>query len=157
MREIVLDTETTGIEHAKGHRIVEIGAVELINHIPSGKVFHHYIDPERDMPPDAEAIHGLSTQFLRGKPVFAAIADEFIAFIDGASLVIHNAAFDVGFLNAELARVKGPAILPERVIDTLGLARQKHPMRKLRAERNVTLKEMAESDSAAWRPPISSR
>jgi len=128
MREIVLDTETTGIEHAKGHRIVEIGAVELINHIPSGKVFHHYIDPERDMPPDAEAIHGLSTQFLRGKPVFAAIADEFIAFIDGASLVIHNAAFDVGFLNAELARVKGPAILPERVIDTLGLARQKHPM-----------------------------
>ncbi|QIG48210.1 DNA polymerase III subunit epsilon [Nordella sp. HKS 07] len=128
MREIVLDTETTGIEHAKGHRIVEIGAVELINHIPSGKVFHHYIDPERDMPPDAEAIHGLSTQFLRGKPVFAAIADEFIAFIDGASLIIHNAAFDVGFLNAELARVKGPAILPERVIDTLGLARQKHPM-----------------------------
>lgn len=128
MREIVLDTETTGIDHSRGHRIVEIGAVELINHIPSGKVFHHYIDPERDMPPDAEAIHGLSTQFLRGKPVFAAIAQEFITFIDGASLVIHNASFDVGFLNAELARVKGPAILPERVVDTLALARQKHPM-----------------------------
>ncbi|MBK1864772.1 DNA polymerase III subunit epsilon [Taklimakanibacter albus] len=128
MREIVLDTETTGIDHSRGHRVVEIGAVELVNHIPSGKTFHHYIDPERDMPPDAEAIHGLSTQFLRGKPVFAAIAQEFIEFIDGASLVIHNAAFDVGFLNAELARVKGPSILPERVIDTLALARQKHPM-----------------------------
>lgn len=128
MREIVLDTETTGIDHSRGHRVVEIGAVELINHIPSGKTFHHYIDPERDMPPDAEAIHGLSTQFLRGKPVFAAIAQEFVAFIDGASLVIHNASFDVGFLNAELARVKGPSILPERVIDTLALARQKHPM-----------------------------
>lgn len=128
MREIVLDTETTGIEHSKGHRVVEIGAVELINHIPSGKVFHHYIDPERDMPPDAEAIHGLSTKFLRGKPVFAAIAQEFLGFIDGASLVIHNASFDVGFLNAELARVKGPSILPECVIDTLALARQKHPM-----------------------------
>lgn len=128
MREIVLDTETTGIEHSKGHRIVEIGAVELINHIPSGKTFHHYIDPERDMPPDAEAIHGLSTKFLKGKPVFAAIAQDFLGFIDGASLVIHNASFDVGFLNAELARVKGPSILPERVIDTLALARQKHPM-----------------------------
>lgn len=128
MREIVLDTETTGIEHSKGHRVVEIGAVELINHIPSGKTFHYYIDPERDMPPDAEAIHGLSTKFLKGKPVFAAIAQEFLGFIDGASLIIHNASFDVGFLNAELARVKGPSILPERVIDTLALARQKHPM-----------------------------
>jgi len=128
MREIVLDTETTGIDHAKGHRVVEIGAVELINHIPSGKTFHYYIDPERDMPPDAQAIHGLSTQFLRGKPVFSAIAEEFIAFIGDASLVIHNAAFDVGFLNAEFARVNGPKLLPERVVDTLMLARQKHPM-----------------------------
>ena len=128
MREIVLDTETTGIDHAKGHRIVEIGAVELVNHIPSGKTFHSYLDPERDMPPDAEAIHGLSTQFLRGKPLFAVIAAEFLAFIGEASLVIHNAAFDIGFLNAEFARVNGPAILPERVVDTLMLARQKHPM-----------------------------
>ena len=128
MREIVLDTETTGIDHAKGHRIVEIGAVELVNHIPSGKTFHSYLDPERDMPPDAEAIHGLSTQFLRGKPLFAVIAAEFLAFIGEASLVIHNAAFDIGFLNAEFARVNGPAILPERIVDTLMLARQKHPM-----------------------------
>ena len=128
MREIVLDTETTGIDHAKGHRVVEIGAVELINHIPSGKTFHCYIDPERDMPSDAEAIHGLSTQFLKGKPLFSAIAQEFIAFIGEASLVIHNAAFDVGFLNAEFARVNQPTILPERVVDTLALARQKHPM-----------------------------
>jgi DNA polymerase III subunit epsilon len=128
MREIVLDTETTGIDHAKGHRVVEIGAVELINHIPSGKTFHYYIDPERDMPSDAEAIHGLSTQFLKGKPLFSAIAQEFIAFIGEASLVIHNAAFDVGFLNAEFARVSQPSILPERVVDTLALARQKHPM-----------------------------
>lgn len=128
MREIVLDTETTGIDHAKGHRVVEIGAVELVNHIPSGKTFHYYLDPERDMPPDAEAIHGLSTQFLRGKPLFSAVATEFLAFIGEASLVIHNAAFDVGFLNAELARVNAPSILPERVVDTLMLARQKHPM-----------------------------
>jgi DNA polymerase-3 subunit epsilon len=128
MREIVLDTETTGIDHAKGHRIVELGAVELINHIPSGKTFHAYIDPERDMPSDAEAIHGLTTQFLKGKPLFSAIAAEFLAFIGEASLVIHNASFDVGFLNAEFTRLSIPAILPERVIDTLMLARQKHPM-----------------------------
>ena len=128
MREIVLDTETTGIDHAKGHRVVEIGAIELVNHIPSGKTFHSYLDPERDMPPDAEAIHGLSTQFLRGKPLFAAIAAEFLAFIGEAGLVIHNAAFDVGFLNSEFARLNVPAILPERVVDTLMLARQKHPM-----------------------------
>ena len=128
MREIVLDTETTGIDHSKGHRVVELGAVELINHIPSGKTFHAYIDPERDMPPDAEAIHGLTTQFLKGKPRFAAIAAEFLAFIGEASLVIHNASFDVGFLNAELARLNIPALLPERVVDTLMLARQKHPM-----------------------------
>ncbi|WP_119270740.1 DNA polymerase III subunit epsilon [Taklimakanibacter deserti] len=128
MREIVLDTETTGIDHAKGHRVVELGAVELINHIPSGKTFHAYIDPERDMPSDAEAIHGLTTQFLKGKPLFAAIAAEFLAFIGEASLVIHNASFDVGFLNAEFARLNIPALLPERVVDTLMLARQKHPM-----------------------------
>lgn len=128
MREIVLDTETTGIDHSKGHRIVELGAIELVNHIPSGRTFHAYIDPERDMPSDAEAIHGLTTQFLKGKPLFSAIAGDFLAFIGDASLVIHNAAFDVGFLNAELTRLNMPALLPERVVDTLMLARQKHPM-----------------------------
>jgi DNA polymerase-3 subunit epsilon len=128
MREIVLDTETTGIDHTKGHRIVELGAVELINHIPSGKTFHRYIDPECDMPSDAEAIHGLTTQFLKGKPLFAAIAAELLDFIGDASLVIHNAGFDIGFLNAELARLNLPALVPERVVDTLMLARQKHPM-----------------------------
>jgi DNA polymerase-3 subunit epsilon len=127
MREIVLDTETTGVEHAKGHRIVEIGAIELINHIPSGRTFHRYVDPERDMPSDAEAIHGLTTQFLKGKPLFAAIVAEFLDFIGDASLVIHNAGFDIGFLNAEFARLNLPAILPERVVDTLMIARQKHP------------------------------
>ena len=128
MREIVLDTETTGIDHSKGHRVVELGAVELVNHIPSGKTFHAYIDPEREMPSDAEAIHGLTTQFLKGKPLFGAVAAEFLAFIGDASLVIHNASFDVGFLNAEFARLDMPALLPERVVDTLMLARQKHPM-----------------------------
>jgi DNA polymerase III subunit epsilon len=128
MREIILDTETTGLDPTKGHRIVEIGAIELVNHIPSGKSFHRYIDPQRDMPPDAEAVHGLTTVFLRGKPLFSAIAEEFAAFIGDASLVIHNAAFDVAFLNAELTRCAATAILPERVVDTLMLARQKHPM-----------------------------
>jgi DNA polymerase III subunit epsilon len=128
MREIILDTETTGLDPTKGHRVVEIGAIELVNHIPSGKSFHRYIDPERDMPPDAEAVHGLTTTFLRGKPLFSAIAGEFVEFIGDASLVIHNAAFDVAFLNAELSRCKSVAIPPERVVDTLMLARQKHPM-----------------------------
>ena len=128
MREIVLDTETTGIDHSKGHRIVELGAVELVNHIPSGRTFHAYIDPERDMPPEAEAIHGLTTQFLRGKPLFSVVVADFLAFIGDASLVIHNAAFDVGFLNAEFTRLSMPPLLPERVVDTLMLARQKHPM-----------------------------
>jgi DNA polymerase III subunit epsilon len=128
MREIVLDTETTGIDPAKGHRIVELGAVELINHIPSGKVFHAFIDPERDMPAEAQAIHGLTTQFLKGKPLFSVVAAELLAFIGDASLVIHNAAFDIGFLNVEFGRLNIPSILPERVVDTLMLARQKHPM-----------------------------
>src|SRR5262245_23599324 len=128
MREIVLDTETTGIDHSKGHRIVELGAIELVNHIPSGRTFHAYIDPEREIPSDAEAIHGLTAQFLKGKPLFSAIAGDFLAFIGDASLVIHNAAFDVGFLNAEFLRLNLPALLPERVVDTLMLARQKRPM-----------------------------
>ncbi|CAN5491993.1 DNA polymerase III subunit epsilon [soil metagenome] len=124
----MLDTETTGLDPVQGHRIVEIGAVELINHIPSGRHFHVYLDPERDMPREAEAIHGLSRQFLRGKPVFTTAALEFLEFISDASLVIHNASFDIAFLNAEFTRANHPVILPERVIDTLMLARSKHPM-----------------------------
>lgn len=128
MRHIVVDTETTGLDPLQGHRIVEIGAVELINQIPSGRHYHVYLDPERDMPREAEAVHGLSIQFLRGKPLFTAAALEFLDFVSGASLIIHNAAFDVAFLNAEFGRARHPLILPERVIDTLMLARQKHPM-----------------------------
>jgi DNA polymerase-3 subunit epsilon len=127
LREIILDTETTGLDPATGDRIVEIGAVELINHLPSGRTFHVYINPERDMPKEAEAVHGLSAAFLRDKPVFASIAGEFLEFIGDATLVIHNASFDVGFLNAELGFLRLPPLLPERVVDTLHIARQKHP------------------------------
>jgi DNA polymerase III subunit epsilon len=127
LREIILDTETTGLDPATGDRIVEIGAVELINHLPTGRTFHVYINPERDMPKEAEAVHGLSSAFLRDKPVFASIAGEFLEFIADATLVIHNASFDVGFLNAELGFLRLPPLLPERVVDTLHIARQKHP------------------------------
>jgi DNA polymerase-3 subunit epsilon len=127
MREIILDTETTGLEPAAGHRIVEIGAVELFNHVATGKTFHVYINPERDMPPEAEAVHGLSAAFLKDKPVFEAIADDFLAFIGEAVLVIHNASFDMAFINAELSYLRRPPLPPERVIDTLHIARQKHP------------------------------
>jgi DNA polymerase-3 subunit epsilon len=128
MREIVLDTETTGLDPAKGDRVVEIGALELINHVATGKAFHAYINPERDMPKEAEAVHGLSAAFLRGKPVFAAVVNDFIAFIGDAPLVIHNASFDTAFLNAELSYCKLPALLPERIVDTLQIARKRHPM-----------------------------
>jgi DNA polymerase-3 subunit epsilon len=127
IREIILDTETTGLDPALGDRIVEIGAIELLNHLPTGRTFHVYINPERDMPPEAEAVHGLSSAFLRDKPVFAAVADEFIDFIGDAVLIIHNASFDMGFINAELGFLKRPSIPPERVVDTLHIARQKHP------------------------------
>jgi DNA polymerase-3 subunit epsilon len=128
MREIILDTETTGLDPGQGHRIVEIGAVELINHIPSGRTFHAYIDPGRDMPRDAQEVHGLTNEFLRGKPRFAEVADDFLGFIDDATLVIHNAGFDATFLNAELARLNLASLLPERIVDTLQLARTRHPM-----------------------------
>ena len=127
MREIVLDTETTGLDPATGDRIVEIGAVEMLNGVPSGASFHRYINPERDMPEGAFRVHGLSEEFLRGHPVFAAIATEFVDFIAGDRLVIHNAEFDVKFINAELARLDLPALLPDRILDTLALARRKHP------------------------------
>ena len=128
MREIILDTETTGISPAEGHRVVEIGALEMINHLPTGQTFHVYINPERDMPKEAEAVHGLSAAFLKDKPVFKDIAQEFRTFIEGATLVIHNASFDVGFLNAELNYLDLPPIEMGQVIDTLHMARRKHPM-----------------------------
>jgi len=125
-REIVLDTETTGLSAATGDRIVEIGCVELINHIPSGRHFHVYLNPERDMPEEAFKVHGLSSEFLSSKPKFVDEADSFLAFIGDATLVIHNAPFDIGFLNAELERLKKPS-LTNPVIDTVMLARKVLP------------------------------
>jgi len=127
MREIVLDTETTGLDPKSGHRIVEIGCVELINHVPSGEVYHQYINPERDMPVEAERVHGLSESFLSGHPVFADIAEAFVAFVGEAPLVIHNAAFDMGFINAELALLGMTPIDKSRAIDTVTMARRKFP------------------------------
>lgn len=127
MREIVLDTETTGLDPKSGHRIVEIGCVELINHVPTGEVYHQYINPERDMPAEAERVHGLSETFLKDHPVFADISDKFVEFIGDATLVIHNAAFDMGFINAELDRVGVEAISMYRAIDTVSMARKKFP------------------------------
>jgi DNA polymerase-3 subunit epsilon len=127
MREIVLDTETTGLDPAQGHRLVEVGCIELLNRIPTGAVFHTYLNPERDMPAEAFAIHGLSYEFLKTHKRFADIVDEFLAFIGDAPLVIHNAGFDHGFLCAELKRVEHVLIARERLVDTLVLARRKHP------------------------------
>ncbi|MBC7155147.1 MAG: DNA polymerase III subunit epsilon [Rhodobacteraceae bacterium] len=127
MREIVLDTETTGFEPAEGDRIVEIGAVELYNHMPTGKTYHQYINPQRPVPAEAFAVHGLGDDFLRDKPLFAAIAQDFLAFIGDAPLVIHNAAFDMKFLNAELGWLSLPALPMTRAVDTLAIARRKYP------------------------------
>jgi len=127
MREIVLDTETTGLDPLRGDRLVEIGCVEIFNRMPTGQTFHRHINPERDMPAEAFAVHGLSTEFLASKPLFAEVVDEFLDFIADAPLVIHNASFDISFINAELDRIKRPALLRERLVDTLLLARRKHP------------------------------
>ncbi len=127
MREIVLDTETTGLDPRTGDRVVEIGGVELVNHIPTGQSFHVYINPERAMPRAAFDVHGLSDEFLRDKPKFAEIAQDFVRFIEGARLVIHNAAFDIGFLNAEFSKLGLSPIGWERVVDTLALAKRRHP------------------------------
>ncbi len=127
MREIVLDTETTGLDPMAGHRIVEIGCVELINCIPTGRVWHCHVNPERDMPMPAFEVHGLSIEFLSGKPRFHELADDMLEFIEGAMLVMHNAAFDFAFLNAELERLSRPLLRWDRVVDTLALARRKHP------------------------------
>ena len=127
MREIVFDTETTGLDPAKGDRVVEIGCIELLNGIPTGKTFHHYIDPERDMPEEAFKIHGISNAMLAGKPVFAGIAAAFLEFTDGAKLVAHNAEFDFKFMSAELVRLGYPGLSKDRMVDTIALARRKHP------------------------------
>lgn len=127
MREIVLDTETTGFEPSEGHRIVEIGAVELFNHLPTGRTYHQYINPERTMPKEAFEVHGLGDDFLRDKPVFRAVGQAFLDFIGDAKLVIHNAGFDMKFLNAELEWAGLPGLPWARAVDTLAIARQKFP------------------------------
>ncbi|MBB5754103.1 DNA polymerase III subunit epsilon [Prosthecomicrobium pneumaticum] len=128
MREIIFDTETTGLDPLKGDRLVEIGCVELFNHIPTGRKLHLYINPQRSMPAEAFRVHGLSDAFLADKPIFSAIAGEFVDFIGDARLVAHNAMFDLGFINAELGRLSLPVYRVDRIVDTLMLARQRHPL-----------------------------
>ncbi len=131
MREIVFDTETTGLDPKTGDRMVEIGCIELINRVPSGESFHAYFNPERDMPAGAEAVHGLSASFLSDKPLFADLAEDLLSFLGDAPLVAHNASFDFGFLNAELERIAMATVSMERMIDTVALARKRHPGAKL--------------------------
>lgn len=128
MREIIFDTETTGLD-SREDRVIELGGIELVNRFPTGRVFHKYINPQgRPIHPDAQAVHGISAADLADKPGFHEIAEEFLAFIDGAKLVAHNAGFDIGFLNVEFGRLGHPMIDPLLVVDTLALARRKHPM-----------------------------
>jgi len=127
MREIVIDTETTGLDPYQGHRLVEIGCIELINRIPSGQVFHRYINPERDIPAEVTAIHGIDNARVKDEKVFAEIADELAAFFGDAPLVAHNAMFDLGFINAEMERCGKTLVARERMVDTLLLARRKYP------------------------------
>jgi DNA polymerase-3 subunit epsilon len=127
MREIVLDTETTGLDALGGHRIIEIGALELVNHVPTGKHFHCYINPERDVDQGAFEVHGLSAEFLADFPTFSGIADDFLSFIAEDKLIIHNARFDMGFINMELGRLKRPDVPMTRVVDTLQMARRRYP------------------------------
>lgn len=127
-REIVLDTETTGLKANGGDRLVEVGCVELYNRIPTGKEYHAFINPQgREVHPEALAVHGISNEFLADKPAFEGVVDDFLAFIGEDQLVIHNAPFDIGFINMELALLKRPPVMMERVVDTLALARRKHP------------------------------
>lgn len=127
MREIVMDTETTGFDPYSGDRLVEIGCVELSNYIPTGRVWHQYINPERDMPDGAFQVHGLSAQFLSDKPVFADVVEDFLNFVDGGKMIFHNASFDMNFINAELSWVGKSKVPSEQVFDTLAMARRKHP------------------------------
>ncbi len=131
MREIIFDTETTGLDPATGDRMVEIGCVEMIGRIETGATFHAYYNPERDMPAGAENVHGLSEKFLSDKPLFAAGADELLAFLGDAPLVAHNAKFDFGFLNAELGRIGREPVAMDRMIDTVAMAKKRHPGAKL--------------------------
>ena len=125
VRELVLDTETTGLDYESGHRIVEIGIIELENHLPTGSYFHHYLNPERNSDEKAQEVHGLSTKFLENKPKFADIAEEFIDYISNSKIIIHNASFDVGFINAELIRCNMKELNKDNIIDTLILAKEK--------------------------------
>lgn len=127
MREIVLDTETTGFDPATGDRVVEIGCLELLNHVATGAEYHVYLNPERDMPAEAEAVHGLSQEFLSTKPLFSEIADEFVSFLGDSVIIAHNAGFDLGFINAEFKKTGHPIIPADRAIDTVKLARRKFP------------------------------
>ncbi len=127
MREIVLDTETTGFDPLSGHRVVEIGCIELFNHMPTGREFHRYLNPERDMPAEAEAVHGLSAAFLADKPLFSSLADELLGFIGESPIIAHNAGFDMNFINAELRRIGRGPLAADRAIDTVILARRKFP------------------------------
>ncbi len=131
MREVIFDTETTGLDPRSGDRMVEIGCVEMINKVPTGNTYHAYYNPERDMPAGAEAVHGLSAAFLSDKPLFAAKAQELLDFLEDAPLVAHNASFDFGFLNTELTIISMEPICTSRMIDTVALARRKHPGAKL--------------------------
>jgi DNA polymerase-3 subunit epsilon len=128
MREIVIDTETTGLDPAQGHRVIEIGAIELMHHVPTGRYYHQYINPQRDVPVDAFSVHGLSENFLRDKPVFGGIIDDLLNFLGDAKLIFHNAAFDVAFLNLEMQFLGRGLLQPGRIIDSLLLARHKHPL-----------------------------
>ena len=132
MRQVVLDTETTGLEVSQGHRVIEIGCVEVVNRRLTGRHFHQYINPERDIDPGAIEVHGITNEFLADKPTFAEIAEEFFEFIKGAELVIHNAAFDVGFIDAEFARLTPARKVADHcgIVDTLAIARAKHPGQK---------------------------
>jgi DNA polymerase-3 subunit epsilon len=127
LREIVFDTETTGLDANNGDRLVEIGCIEIVNRIPTGREFHRFLNPDRKVHPDAVAVHGLTDEFLRDKPRFSEVVDEFLAFIGDAPLVAHNGTFDLGFINAELRRLARPALPGDRVVDTLALARRRHP------------------------------
>ncbi|MBL8628270.1 MAG: DNA polymerase III subunit epsilon [Rhodospirillaceae bacterium] len=127
MREIVLDTETTGLDPLNGHRVIEIGCVELINHLPTGNTFQTYLDPERDVPDEAAAVSGLTTEFVKGKPLFADKVDAFLEFIGEAPIIAHNANFDMGFINAELVRHGREKLATDRAIDTVLLARRRFP------------------------------
>ncbi|MBT0668866.1 DNA polymerase III subunit epsilon [Novosphingobium profundi] len=131
MREIIFDTETTGFDPKNGDRMVEIGCVEMVNRVETGRTYHAYFNPERSMPAEAEAVHGLSDAFLADKPLFGACAQEFLAFIEDSPMVAHNASFDFNFINAELALVGLPEVSRERMVDTVALAKARHPGSKL--------------------------